>query len=203
MVTMNKLIQFSLLCCGTFIALMAMHSASARDYIPPPNGPYQSSVVINNSIVDGEQQQVYKFPPADILIDEKPEPGSDFVSQSEGQRRDSQGPLAGPGADNQADLQQPQSMMTGPQFQRAPEDYYQWQAPQGNSYNAMQRWGNYQGAAPNYNPNVWQQNPQYGYPQQYPYSYGTPNQYNGVNNPFYGMPSPWNVMPKNPFFSDK
>ena len=185
--------------------LILTQVAWARDYVPPPSGPYQSSVVINHSTIDGEPQQVYKFPPADILTDGNAARGSGFLSDS------------GPGPDDteqkQPDQERrvgmipPQSTLPGAGNQLAPgSSPYQWQVPQ--TYDPYQSsapaWNGYNtGNVPAYKQNVWQQTPQYGYAPQYPYSYGQPNQYNANNYPFYGMPSPWNVMPKNPFFSDR
>jgi hypothetical protein len=186
----------------TGVLLLSVSVAvQARDYVPPPSGPYQPLVVINNSPADKSQQQVYKFPPPDILLEDRNTHPD--LSYQPGHQID-EGPQIAP-----AKIKPPmsqQQLMESKRMQPMPQSggYSQWQIPgQGGQTGTNPGWYGYQGLAPNYNQNVWQQQPGYGYQQQYPYSYGTPNQYNGAYNPFYGMPSPWNVMPKNPFFSDK
>jgi hypothetical protein len=188
----------------TVLLLFVSATVQGRDYVPPPNGPYQPSVVINNSQVDDSQQHVYKFPPPDMLLDVNKKP-SDFDYQPElrgNEPRQQMAPETVKPIRNQqqSPLMNSQTMPPLPN----PDAYSAWQLQQGGrSNNAAPGWG-YQEGTPNYNQNVWQQQaPGYGYQQQYPYSYGYPNQYNGTNNQFYGMPSPWNVMPKNPFFSDR
>lgn len=179
---------------------------AARDYVPPPNGPYQSTVVIDNTASGQSDHQVYKFPPPDILMDEK-------LPQNKLDRP----PLNRPQADS---MPYPDSAAVPQPAQQPAMDYpsagytnpnqppaNQWQVTPGVQPGAYP--GNWYGGngypAPNsgYNQNQWQQAPGYGYQQQYPYSYGNTYPYNGTNSTFNGMPSPWSVMPKNPFFSDK
>lgn len=181
------------------ILLVASSLVQARDYVPPPTGPYQSSVVINNNQKDDSQQQFYKFPPADILIDDK-----DL-------RDDKKWKAVGEAdtGDNLPMASQP-AQIYGMQQPPYPGNYSPWQQQQPSgflndnqaNFNAPQ-WYGYQRANPNINQNNWQQAPGYGYQQNSPYMYGYPNQYNSQNNLFNGMPSPWSAMSKNPFFSDR
>jgi hypothetical protein len=189
----------------TVLLLVTSLAVAARDYVPPPSGPYQSSVVINSSSDDDSQQQVYKFPPPDILLDES-NTRSEFVNPpgplvSEPQQQNA--PVI---SDSLMNQQRRQPAVNSQGSRPMPDAYSQWQLPQqSGQVNPGTGWYGYQGQGrlPNYNQNVWQPAPGYGYQQQYPYSYGAPYQYNGNNSPFYGMPSPWNVTNKNPFFSDK
>jgi hypothetical protein len=179
--------------------LLISQSVLARDYVPPPSGPYQSSIVVNNSQDGDSQQKVYKFPPPDILLDDS---GSraDFL-----QPPDPVGEVSGQAAPPvmQAPLAaQPQLVPPNAPLQTGQGQFYQPQTVPSWSPDTRSGWYGYQGNVPNYNQNVWQQSPAYGYPQQYPYQYRGGNQYNGANNPFNGMPSPWNVMRSNPFFTD-
>jgi hypothetical protein len=188
---------------STVLLLVISVAVQARDYVPPPSGPYQPLVVINNSPADESQQQVYKFPPPDILLEDRnTRPGGAYQSDHQ---IDEPGAQIAP-AMVEPPMNQPQQVMEPQRIQPMPQasGYSQWQMPQqGGQAGTNPGWYGYQGSPQNYNQNVWQQQPGYGYQQQYPYSYGAPNQYNGANTPFYGMPSPWTVMPKTPFFSDK
>lgn len=187
----------------TVLLLAVSVVVQARDYVPPPSGPYQPTVVINNSPADESQQQVYKFPPPDILLEDR-NTRTDFPYQP-GHQVDKADLQSAP-AMVEPPMNQQQQVMESQRMQSMPQadGYSQWQIPQQSGQAATNPgWYGYQGSTPNYNQNVWQQRPGYGYQQQYPYSYGAPNQYNGANTPFYGMPSPWTVMPKTPFFSDK
>ncbi len=179
-------------------------AVEGRDYVPPPSGPYQSSIVINNSAEGGDtQQQVYKFPSPEMLLDDS-HTRSEFVNQPDIQIDEPPSQNSAASIDAPMNRQQQYPVMNPQGSQSMPDGYTQWQLPQQSRQpSPSSAWYGYQGAAPNYNQNVWQQVPGYGYPQQNPYSYGAPYQYNGANSPFNGMPSPWNVMPKNPFFSDR
>lgn len=189
----------------TALVLAVSTVSQARDYVPPPTGPYQSSVVINNSLANESTQQIYKFPPPDILQEDRNIPTQRF-SPSDPEMTDNGQHELPAMIDTPMKPARPNQQLNFESRPMMPEynNYSPWQPPQGGQAATAPGWyGNYQGANPNYNQQIWQQAPGYGYQQQYPYSYGAPNQYNGANNPFYGMPSPWNVMPKNMFFSDK
>ena len=186
----------------TFISvglLLLAGSVIAEDYVPPPTGPYQSSVIINkDSVNSGSSGQVYRFP-------------SDIMVQTEHKK---------PPLITEASRYEPEQMLSSKKL-IVPEETIpvkKYSLPvvtppvkplagniSGNPWavdNAIfpnSNVGN--GGYPQYQYQGNWNNPQYSYPQQYPYGYN--NQNNFMNNPFSGMPSPWYTMPMQPFFSGK
>jgi hypothetical protein len=149
--------------------------AQDKDYLPPPTGPYQSSVVINaiehNS---NHETQVYRFPPADLAM-----PDREFYQPRDFESADQADAFAGRMPDNSAP---PVNALENP-------------APAANSQSTpvvdmnASPWaaGQQQLPAAPANTGVWA-NP-YGYPQ-YPYGY-----YNGYMPAYPVAPSPWAVSP--------
>ncbi len=169
---------------GGIIILLFSSLAVAQDYVPPPTGPYQPSVVINR--VDRqmpEQNQTYRFPPADLfgsatLMDESPVPPREIQVENRPPPEPRQAQVA----------------------RRSEPETYQQMDPQAGGYSANPQW--------RYNPyqyqGGWNNNPQtypyaQGYQQRYPYGY---NQYNGSNDFFPGMPTPWTDNPMQQFFGN-
>lgn len=165
----------------------------ASEYVPPPTGPYQSSVIISSGESSSAQQsQVYKFPPADLIpsisdADRMRKPAWNHTQDRE--KRDaieSFDPATG-ASDYASSISQhdsslmPQNFTNQPAYQQNP-----WSYPDQHGYPNQ----GYSGS--------WGQ-PSYPYYQQYPNGYTTP--YNNSNNPFSNMPSPWSSMPVQPFFS--
>ena len=186
---------------GLWLLLFSMQAA-ALDYVPPPNGPYQSSNVINSqSIKNQREQQVYRFPPADLMTESRPKlsthPSFSLPSGVQNPINSITPPMQP--VDSAAIVN-----TTQPQFQsdnlspsgdmKQPENLFYpplsenpWAVGTQDFQNNFQNpWGqqNYQNSQPyqNMNPNYYQ------------------NQKN-MNTPFSGMPTPWQVMPMQPFFS--
>ncbi|MDJ0832976.1 MAG: hypothetical protein QNJ69_05600 [Gammaproteobacteria bacterium] len=170
------------------VLMLALSSlAVAQEYVPPPTGPYQPSVVINR-VDQGlpEQNRIYRFPPADLvgsapLMDANPAPPREA-------RIENRPPVEPPPRQNQTARRS------------APEAYQQTNPQVGNvPANPQWRYNPYQ-----YDSN-WNNNPQaypyaQGYQRPYPYGY---NQYNGSSNNFFpGMPTPWTDNPMQQFFGN-
>ena len=177
-------------------------SVAGSNYVPPPTGPYQSSVIINSiDEFSVEEPQVYKFPPAD-LVDEVYNSDSDLAQES---------------VPDYAGTYPEQPMVDQPSYATTPSTYYDGAMPSGPASENGQfsgqppatyapysnPWGTATSARTQspyqsgYQADVWSY-PQGSYPSQYPYM----NPYDrGDNNNYYGMPGPWSMMPNNPFFS--
>lgn len=203
----NKLIySFGLL---SFLSFQVL----AAEYVPPPTGPYESSIVINNQSPSSRTERVYKFPSdsliqsgnrkepvflSDTSVGVKPEENNThtFVDSSrpinqglEQIKQPVQSELpnvTNPAAGNITNNPWAPVNLPGP-------DLYQQNYYQGNSFPDNY----YQGYAYPGNPN----SSQYAYPQQYPNVYE--NQYNFMNDSFRSMPSPWSAMSMQPFFSGR
>lgn len=172
--------------------------AVANEYVPPPTGPYQSSVVINTSEQETPQQtQVYKFPSAD-LIQQAPLPlkrsNIDRRIKTEKERGFLQ-------QKSPAEIQhqiEPQISNQPPRRMPSVKPAQPTNNPYSYGPRAIQNYpeqGRY---------NQWDYR-QFPYSQQYPYGYSNQNYYQNdyMNAPFTDMPSPWSVMPMKPFFSGK
>lgn len=182
--------------------------AQTSEYVPPPTGPYQSSVVIN-TLQSGaaDETHVYKFPSADLIeqVTGKPdeiepesiatdlafpseqdfvEPRTDDVIPSTNQTA----PMAN--TNRPVDVRRPQ------QAQPVPPAY--GSQPYANTVNP---WSSSQAPYPNayQEQNLWAQ-PHGRSQYQYPYGYSQQYNNNTYNSPYEYMPSPWSMMPKNPFF---
>lgn len=171
---------------GSVLALsLSAALAVAQDYIPPPTGPYQSSVVINRmDRSTSDQDRIYRFPPADLV---EPPPPIIEDEQATAEVRARQ-PITGSAQAGQA-AQVPGSGSAG---------NYRQAYPSPQEYPSAAQWGypyNY-GSGWNTNPPAYPYPP--AYPQQpYPYGY---NQYDSTNNFFPGMPTPWTDNPMQQFF---
>jgi hypothetical protein len=155
--------------------------AQETGYVPPPSGPYQSSAVVIEGAGDAttSERQVYRFPPSNILMPEvEPRQFRELERQ----------PVAKPPG-----IPLPPSTPQIPDSQRTQQPQAEaWVYPDYSTgaqmYSAPQNWYGYQGGA-------WQQSaPGYGY-----YPYVAPEQYPQRFAPFDNMPSPWSVIPNNPF----
>ena len=173
------------------------HMVLAGEYVPPPSGPYKSSVVVNtNPRQLNSSEKVYRFP-------------SDGLFQSEQRVRPTHFDRS------QRNLNTQNIMATNPVIEAPvvppvitkPVDPAQAAVVKpttppmtGNfSTNPWAPPGSMPQPTANY-PGYWN-NQQYSYPQQNPYGYS--NQNNFMNNAMNGMPSPWSAMPMQPFFSGK
>lgn len=230
---MNRHFQKLISLLMIFSGLQSAKVVVADEYVPPPSGPYQSSVIIKSAPVgNGRQNQVYKFPSADVLSEspserETGQPAHSNVAQK-----------AVPGSENRPEVAQgreiPGQFIEEQEPHQDDSSYWQPQEqdlPQANSpQDQVASYPEYP-AYPNqpqqplttvptwqsnayYPPqrgagmgipygNTWQQQaPQYGYSRPYQYPYGYSQQYENYN-PFNEMPAPWSVMKNNPFFSSK
>lgn len=189
------------------------YQVMAIEYVPPPTGPYESSIVINKKSPSSRTERVYKFPSdsliqsdrreeavflSDTRVEVKPKENktNTYVDSSRSKdsvRNQNTQPLqpelpssANPVAGGLST--NPWAPVNLPAAELYQQNYYQENSFPGD---------NYQGYSyPGY-PN----SPQYVYPQQYPNAYD--NQYNFMNDPFRNMPSPWSGMSMQPFFSGR
>jgi hypothetical protein len=178
------------------------------EYVPPPSGPYQSSVVITSkSSSEQSDGQVYRFPPSDLTFE--PEPDEPVVNRGRVPPGTNQpgGPVG--------------ATMSYPDFTQAPQDAqagYNTPSPRPayppvTPNNEARQWN----ADPRYSsgmaPGQWYQQPQgegyYPYSAPGGYPYANPYYYQGyqgsgydATNSFGSMPSPWSMMRDNPFFSE-
>jgi len=172
----------------------------ANDYVPPPTGPYQSSVVINSvEKYSVEQPQVYKFPPAD-LVDEEYSAESFIDSPTSSAATQYEAPMDVP---SPASVNQSVYYDTGQGAANVdsmlPPVSTPGYTPYNNPWDAPATSATVQPSyPPGYQTEIWGY-PQGAYQNQYPYNYS--NGYNPANNSNYGMPGPWSMMPNNPFFS--
>lgn len=160
----------------------------AGEYVPPPTGPYQSTVVINTKEQNSTgKHQVYKFPQAELFEPVKPDPYFS-LSDPRGQGREPAN----------AAIPSDMPFMTPPLL---PQQNYN------TGQNARGQWYD-----PTLYNNPWLRNtapPQmpysgewnypgnsYGY-YQYPGMYR--DQYNMLNAPYSAMPTPWAMRPFKPF----
>ncbi len=185
------------------LLLFSSSSSALEDYVPPPTGPYQSSIIINMVPLPGSreeiarQSRIYKFPTADMYDQ------LNQTSQSENRLDNPPPQVFRPDeGQNRAKAIAPQPLESIPNFQpefytQPSPGYSQYPAPQYmNPWPGNQAWqsGGYQNSWGNYN-----------YPGTYtsPYPYGYSDQYYGTNSPYTGIPSPRGIMPTNPFSSGK
>ena len=203
-------------------SLLFVQQVFAGEYVPPPTGPYKSSVVVNkNQITEGNSGQVYKFP-SDNLIQSESRNDPVFLSDRriinlpEKKFSNSAQSIATQQAVSEAEIQHQQQSVVSrqssqPPSSAAPNFTNPWDPeslPQAENYQQNYYQGDvfrdnyYQGNryAGNTYPRT-QLNSQYAYPQNYPYAQS--NQNNFMNAPFNGMPSPWSSMPMQPFFSGR
>ncbi len=190
---------FKKLSCLSSIYLVCIPLGMAGEYIPPPSGPYQTSVVIGNDSSQSDRSgQVYKFP-SDSLIQinqpDKPLYRSEMNAFDSNRDR-----LAAPARKIPPELPAEVAVQVNPQMPEQPQtplpymNYNQnpWAPDSVSSPDMSSQW--------NWN------NQQYSYPQQNQYGqnqYGYPGQNNFMNNPLNSMPSPWTAMPMQPFFSGR
>lgn len=164
---------------------------SGNEYVPPPTGPYHSTVVINTVEESSEKkQQVYKFPQEDLFQPRNTEPL--FPSQTgQGHGFDStNNPASGFGVPRRnPPTAAVDEARTAPSSQAAQPRYDQSLYDNPWSVDTTRPQQGYQGD--------W--NTQYSPYGYYQYPYGYSNQYNTKNNPFSYMPSPWSVMPSKPY----
>ena len=157
-------------------------AAEVPEYLPPPTGPYQSSVVINTVERNSDHQtQVYRFPPADLTFPDEPAPIRGG------------GPAAPGFADygSRPPIEDAPPPLTTRQPQTAPEGSANANAWPGSGSGGLPAnpWApdNMTGPAPA-SQGAW--GGTYTYPQ-YPYGY-----YNGYTTyPYQVAPSPWAVNP--------
>jgi len=157
------------------VAGMGQVSAQVDEYLPPPTGPYQSSVVINTQERNADHEaQVYRFPPADLAL-----PESDYYPP----------PTPTVRSPRERYFSEPKAEFPAPAAVEAPAIV---DAPPAHGPAAalpVNPWASDQQALPvPMNNAVWGNPGAYGY-QQYPYGY-----YNGYN-PYQVAPSPWAVNP--------
>ena len=200
---MKRMTWKALFTLAPLITIISLASFAQAEYVPPPSGPYESSVVIKSTVSSTDQpQQVYKFPPADLELelDERPvsdtaagtmpptapaAPAPHATATSQGMPRQSvtvERPNVAAPMPNRSPVQ---AFTPGAQAQR------QWQP------------------GPSATGAPWPGGQQSYYPYQaYPYGYGygypdyRGSQYDDWGAPFGNMPSPWNMMRDNPFFSE-
>lgn len=188
-------------------SLMLVVSYSyADDYVAPPPGPYQSSVVIHqydrtvNESLESQQQKVYKFPAAD-LFEPVVEPGTQNRNPDNQFFNDLAFPSESSLYRSQVDDQTsevPAQLMPGIENQQSgtsvPDNPYTAPFQYGNPWATNQS-----RSITNYS-DGWGRNQ---YPGNYPNHYGYNNPSNMMNNTNSFMPSPWSMMPMQPFSSGR
>lgn len=183
-------------------SMLLLHTgfAPASDYIPPPTGPYQSTIVINEVEQNStHKHQVYKFPQAELFQSRDP----DFELPRSEPIEEERLPILPAENDQFNSYRIPDSIILPPSMgpQSSPM-VIQQQNPRAN-LTTPQRWYD-----PTLYNNPWGQNPA---PQQQPYQgewnypdrnynyYPSPkmfrNQNNMMNAPFSMMPTPWAMQP--------
>jgi hypothetical protein len=177
---------------------------AAADYVPPPTGPYQSSVIISDKNLfqsDNGNHQVYRFPTEELIRGEKKPLKFTRGDTSSFQNNIPAAPVA-PTASTKIPLEKsiaPSTVNPSAQYYPVnpwePKAQSSVQQPMQQQYpdNYQYDWGNQSSRQQQY----WQQ----PYRQQYPYGYSNQNNY--MNTPFNSMPSPWSAMPMQPFFSGR
>ena len=200
--------------CGIVVVFISI-DVTALGYVPPPGGPYKSSSVITSPSIESKPTtQVYRFPPEDLIQKSNP-----LLNTMKPMSIDE--PQVRPFRDlmlNQPDFPQnftiqgqptaPQASMENNGAGSQPAN----KATQNPFYPPLQNnpWAVGSQEFQNTYPNQWNgQNNNYNYPKQYPNmnqfqnNQQNLNQYlnpNNMNTPFSAMPSPWQMMPMQPFF---
>lgn len=163
----------------------------AGEYVPPPPGPYQSTVIINkNEYQSDNSGQVYKFP-SENLIQHETADNSTFVTdkQTNQLNRETTFPSS-PVQENPPAVRVHEPAKSVPPANQAADDYF-----------ATNPWSS---DSQTY-PDAYQRNrmnpPPVTLPQQNPYGYNNQNDF--MIDPFNRMPSPWTPMPMQPPFSGR
>jgi hypothetical protein len=195
--------------CG----VLACSGFAWAEYVPPPSGPYQSSVVITSKdTTEQNNEHIYRFPPADLNIQE-----------------DDTAPLSLESSDPPSGMSNNSSLpaqyleyRSEPALNDAPRPDlrdYSPPAPYPNANAAGSPIIQQQGYSAPANPGQGRQGPWYDKPQgqaynpysgQSYYPYSNPyyyqeyrdSRYEDQYSPFGTMPSPWSMMRDNPFFSE-
>ena len=173
---------------------------AADEYVPPPAGPYKPVAVMGGAqaVATDSAGKVYRFPSEDMIRSEAPAPmlaSEEPVTVTE---RPAQAPADFQQADSATAALTPSSAANPQQPTTGFSAANPWAVatPQGQAM-----------PAPAYQPPNQAWYPQYAYPQQYPYGYGYPDYYNNSNSgteaPYSNMPTPWSMMPMQPFFSGR
>ena len=177
-------------------------SAAEEAYAPPPAGPYKPVVVVSGEAgyTPDSASKVYKFPSEDMIRGEAPKltdlPESEKKPAFADVIEQPHYPGVTPSSRQPAAAAAANSVLPPPQ----PGGVEAWR--QSNPWSPLSQPARQQRSqalyqSPGYSPSQsWY--PQYDYSQQqYPYGYGYPN--NTGNSP-YNMPTPWSMMPMQPFF---
>ncbi len=189
-----------LLCAVTITLCSPMTLADRDGYAPPPAGPYKPLVVVNDdtNTTSDSSSKVYKFPSEDLIQGDAPR----LQDQPESEKKPAFATVL-KHPDNTATTRSSaqSAMRTVPDSLSSvpPGNGAAWR--QNNPWSPLSQTTG-QDAQPRY------QIPGYGpgqgwYPgynysrQQYPYGYAYPG--NTGNSPF-NMPTPWSMMPMQPFF---
>ena len=204
---------------GIVVVLISI-DATALGYVPPPGGPYKSSSVITSPSIESKPiTQVYRFPPEDLIQKSNPvqnakkpmsidepqvRPFRDLMlNQSDfPQNFTSQGQPTAPQAiieDNNGAGSQPGNKATENPFYPPLQDN-PWAVGSQEFQNTYPNQWNGQNNNYNYPKQYQDMNPFQNYQQnsnQYSNQYTNPN---NMNTPFSAMPSPWQMMPMQPFF---
>jgi hypothetical protein len=180
-------------------ALLLCSIATAGEYVPPPTGPYKSSVVISgkNLFQSESGTQVYKFPTEEMIQIQRTDPDTHKQVRAFKQRDEARPPFK---TATETGLPVPATPVPSANLQNGPARLPQSANPGAGGYYANNPWAPGQQSYPYWGQNMWA-NPAYAPQQQSPYGYS--NQNNNMNSPFYGMPGPWSAMPMQPFFSGR
>jgi hypothetical protein len=176
-------------CLVSGMLLQIAWTVSAGEYIPPPTGPYQSTVVIGIVEQDSARKhKIYRFPQEDLFKPEMPHHDLPLPAPAVSEREYLNTmpvpamPLAPPAVLPQQD------------YRAGPNALNQWYDPA--LHNAP--WA--RNAPPQRRPYAGEWNYPangYGY-NQYPGMYS--QRYDMLNAPYSAMPSPWVMQPPfNPF----
>lgn len=179
-------------------------SVAAIEYVPPPAGPYQSSVVIQKESTQTGNltEKVYRFP-SDIKVNglksyPTPSPAANPAKKIEKLPQTqwtTEADLTSSTADS-ASLPMPRQST----YSRQPANNTGGVNPWSVDYPGLVSPGQQnRNVYPSFNYQGYWSQPQYSQPQYYPYGYNQQN--NFMNSPFGKMPSPWSGMSMQPFFS--
>lgn len=206
---------------------LALPFAASAETLPPPGGPYPSTVTADEAPDSRILDENLKFPPPDLVAPAPPPPS---LSEELGPGFDSAGDTAPSGAGAPAGMAQPGVPAVLPDAPYAPDysegRYAQGTAPAGSgtasqwpsagqgstryppaaspgtAWTAPQPGAAYPGYGYGYSyPYGYTQQPGYGYGYGYPGAgYGPNTQWDErMTTPFGDMPSPWGSMPKSFF----
>jgi len=169
--------------------LFCFTAALAGEYVPPPTGPYQSTVIINKGHNPTDNSgRVYKFPSADLI--QQDSVNNSAVVDSEPSAKFKQETAL-------PSITEPEKRIN---VNTSKPDRDLLPGNTASTYYAPNPWAPGGQPYPDTYQSYWG-NPQYSYPQRHSSGYNNQNDF--MNGVFTGMPAPWSSMPMQPFFSGR